>query len=127
MEKFEWSPTFEIGVSEIDDGHRLLFTLAQQVSEAVEEGDHEACRSLVDSFFKATESHFAAEERFLASRRYHGLDAHKKYHASLLAKAGRLKQASDNATERGQATESYLEVVGFLIDDILRGDMSLKS
>ncbi|MGB8276066.1 MAG: hemerythrin domain-containing protein [Alphaproteobacteria bacterium] len=127
MDGFEWSPTFEIGVPEIDDDHRHLFDLAREIQAAVEEGEPAKCRALVEGFIDASQSHFAAEERFLARIRYEEFETHRKYHASLVTKARKLKQSCDEATRRGEVAECYLEVVGFLIDDILRGDIKLKS
>ena len=127
MQRFKWAPTFEIGVEEIDNDHRHLVALAQQVSEAAEKGEGETCRSLVEGFVAALQSHIANEERLLAGIRYEDFATHKRYHELLLAKTRELKKTCDEAIKRGEAAACYLEVVGFVIDDMLRGDMTLKS
>lgn len=126
--KFEWLPVFEIGVPEIDDAHRHLFLLANEISEAIERQDRALCRVRIQAFIEASESHFAAEEKFLARVGYFDTESHRQYHATLLTKAKKIKQVCDDEMDRGVVNgQCYREVMAFLIDDVIRGDRSFKS
>lgn len=128
MSKFEWLPIFEVGVPEIDDAHRHLFALANEINEAIERKDCDLSRARVQVFIEASENHFAAEEKFLAKVGYVETESHRHYHAALLTKAKKVKQMCDDEMNRGQVKgECYREVMAFLIDDVIRGDKTFKS
>ena len=127
MIELKWSPTFEIGVEEIDSAHRKLFTMANDIRRAIGGKDPDLSRRRVEAFIAAAHQHFAEEEKFLADIGYAEARQHKAYHALLLAKAERLKEACDQKMEGGEAEGCYGEVMTFLIDDVVRGDHRFKS
>jgi len=127
MPEIEWSRTFEIGVKEIDDQHRKLFMLVKKIHHAIESKDDELCRATIQMFVDTAEKHFEREERFLARVAFPEIEEHKTYHATLLIKAKELMNACGENARPGEAKNCYEAVVGFLIDDIVRGDSNIKS
>lgn len=83
MAFIEWVPALSVGVEEIDEQHRRLFALVNELSEA--EGDEETGRALAALTSYAAE-HFALEERLFAERRYPGAEEHVREHAAFAAK-----------------------------------------
>jgi len=126
MDKLTWSPAFETGVADIDDDHRAMFALANEIGDGVAKQD-EAFRAELQRFIALAEAHFAKEEDLLVRSGYPDVEAHKAYHASLLNKAKELKAICDGKDDPQQAGACYLALVDFLVDDIVRGDTRFKS
>lgn len=127
MERLKWSPTYETGVADIDQDHRRLFALADAIYEGVAQRDATLTAQQVQGFIEACKTHFAWEEDVLARAGFPGLEGHKVYHTSLLAKADELRRSCDVETDLDKAHDCYEEVVAFLIDDVLRGDIEFNS
>lgn len=127
VQRIEWSPTYELGVEEIDNDHRHLFGFAQEIYEAVDKSDSDLCHTLAERLIDALEKHFAREEEFLERAGYPDADAHKGFHKSLLTRAKKLKQLCADGVEPGTIEDCYTEVVTFLFDEIIRGDAKFKS
>jgi hemerythrin-like metal-binding protein len=122
-----WLPSFETGVPEIDDDHRKLWALANGIRDGIDALDSELTGARVQDFIGTAEKHFALEEDILARSGYPDLEAHKRYHTSLLAKARQLSLVCDAEMDPKKAGACYAELVAFLIDDVVRGDSQFKS
>lgn len=127
MIELKWSPTFEIGVEEIDPAHRNQFAMANEIRQAIGGKDPELGRTRVEAFIAAAHRHFAEEEKFLDDVGYAEARQHKAYPALLLDKAERLKEACAEKMIGVEAENCYGEVLTFLIDDVVRGDHQFKS
>lgn len=127
MKKVEWSPTFEIGVDEIDEDHRHLFALVERIKAAIETKDRKQSSELVQQFITVSREHFAKEEALLTRLGYPEAAQHARYHAKLLEKANALKMICDAEMEDGGIEQCYVQVVSFLIDDVVAGDTKFKS
>jgi len=127
MKKLEWSPNFEIGSEEIDDDHRRLVGLVQDIHEAIEKNDLMLCVGLANKFLGELSDHFDREEALLERVGYPNTEGHKKYHASLLAEARELKRLCSEKDGVEKLGECYAAMVAVLVDDIIRGDSMFKS
>lgn len=127
MKMLEWMSSFDTGVEAIDKDHRELFDIVVRIQGTIGRNDLEACRELVGVFLETTERHFESEEAFLSRVGYDDLDAHKEYHERLLSKGRALLENYEKGMERGQMIECYMDIVGLLIDDVVRGDVAFKS
>ena len=123
LEQLVWLRSFEIGVTAIDDEHKQLFALAGEIPKQFANGSAIA----VATFIAAAANHFIHEEEILSDLVYPRLKEHKKYHSDLLQRAKLLKILCDSEHDPVRTKKCYEEVVAFLIDDILRGDVDLKS
>jgi len=127
MSNLVWHDFFEIGVEFIDQDHKCLLDIMQDVQDAIIQRDYDGCaKHLSRLLFEATE-HFHREEVFLAEVKYPGLAEHMKYHAELLAQAGRVKKVCENTETRHDVQACFKGMARFLIDDILKGDVMFKS
>jgi len=83
--------------------------------------------SLLDAFIQQCEDHFHKEENILKAAAYPQLLEHRQFHQHILGQdrdAQERLEAADTVVERRQ----YLQLIlGFLIDDIMRGDMAFVS
>lgn len=127
IKKLEWLPSFNIGTEEIDRDHRQIFDIVVKIQEAIERDDLDTCSKLVENFVKTTKLHFEREIEFLARVGYEDVETHRKYHERLLSQAVKLEKNCYEEIHRGKIVDCYSDIVGLLIDDIVRGDLEFKS
>jgi len=101
MPLVEWNSSFETGVPSIDEQHRKLFAIINELSDAMRaEKSHVVLGRIVNALVDYTVTHFAHEEKFFATTRYPYTEPHVAEHRRLVA------QVEDFATKfgRGEAT-----------------------
>ena len=119
---FEWFPELETGHPEIDEDHKKLVELINLVSDAIEANDGDRCKKMFASFVEFAEDHFRREEVILKKIGFPKIDHHIEYHNKLLVDAHKTRDRCESA-EGGLLKECFNELVGFLVDDILKGDI----
>ena len=122
-----WYDFFEIGVDFIDEDHKHLLDIMQNVQNAANEADYPACAKKLNLLLIEAGNHFAREETFLAKSGYPKLDIHKDYHKQLLIKADMTRKICEGINSPHDIQECVDGMAKFLIDDILRGDIQFKS
>ncbi len=128
MKKIEWLPHYETGVEEIDNEHRHLFGIVQEIYECIEKDDSNLSCVLANNFIEKLSEHFSGEEKFLERIGYSDVKGHHDYHASVMTKkAEELKRVCCEDNEPGKVAECYAAVVTVLLDEIVRGDSAFKS
>lgn len=127
MQELEWMETFELGVPEVDGDHRAMLDLMKAVKSAAGTGDRKRCESHVDRLLIFAQWHFKREEAFLKRHGYTGLADHTQYHDQLLQRAKAVGRACKAVETKEEYAKCCEELMSFLIDDVVRGDMQLKS
>jgi hemerythrin len=124
--RFEWSESFRVDVAHLDDQHRTLFALVNELSQAIGdtglvEGHDREKRHVLD--FART--HFSEEEALMESHSYPRFDMHKSAHTALLGQLERLVNATERrARPRSETAVDYLK--DWLIRHTLLEDMQYK-
>lgn len=127
MPKYQWSSAFELSVPEIDSDHMVMLQLVNIITDAVRIGDKQLIRRNTDRLMAFTLLHFSREEQLLESWEYGETDAHRQYHAKMYEKAVD-SFAKLDAAQSDEALASLCdEPIAFLIEDVIRGDVNLKS
>lgn len=91
MENFEWDPSLETGIPEVDEQHRALFALAEDLHAAIEvHSDPEVVENAVYALSEYVTQHFADEERLMGRTGFPGLEPHQKMHHDLTAETLRI-------------------------------------
>jgi hemerythrin len=86
MAFFDWSEKYSVGVRSIDDQHKRLFELINELFDAMRAGRGDvALGKVLDGLVDYTKTHFAFEEKLLQSNGYAHLVAHRKVHEGLTA------------------------------------------
>ena len=107
-----WNETYSVGVQELDDQHKALIHMINEMHYAMNnDKGQEAISSIVEQMFDYMELHFSTEEGYMQKCEYLGLPAHQKQHEEFRSKARDLR-------ERVNAGEFVLsfEIVQFLSD-----------
>lgn len=107
-----WNPTYSVGVRELDDQHKGLIHMINEMHYAMnQDKGQEAISSIVEQMFDYMETHFRTEEAYLQKFDYPALPSHQRQHEEFRAKARDLRQ-------RVRQREFILsfEIVQFLSD-----------
>lgn len=109
---FVWDEKLATGIAEIDQDHKRLIKLINDLYEAMQDGTGGALLLPIFSALKHyTETHFQREEGFMASCNAPGQDKHLLEHQRMVAKLADL----ENRHRQGEAAIS-LQTLTFLRD-----------
>ncbi len=119
-----WSPSYEIGVLEIDAQHRTLFERAARFAEAVEAREpYDRLEDLFTYLARYAVEHFEAEERLMQGMNYPLLAEHAAEHHAFKT---RLLSLIPQWDSEGASRAMLLAMLGFLDtwlrDHITRAD-----
>ncbi len=107
-----WNQSYSVGVSELDEQHKSLIRMINEMHYAMnQDKGQEAISSIVEQMFDYMEDHFTTEEGYMQQYGYLGLQAHQGEHEEFRAKAMDLKERVSS----GEFVLSF-EVVQFLSD-----------
>ncbi len=82
----EWDDSFATGVRSLDDQHRKLFDMVNDLHDAMQQKrSKEAIGSILNRLIEYTASHFGAEEAGFRKSNYPDEARHKEHHAKLVA------------------------------------------
>jgi methyl-accepting chemotaxis protein len=81
-----WSPTLSVGLDCIDDQHKVLVDLINELYQQMNAGAAEAATGrILTKLVDYTKTHFTFEEDLFARHGYDGMDGHVKTHNKLVA------------------------------------------
>lgn len=116
MPTFEWQEFFSVGHDGIDDQHKQLFEIANELYEGLKR--NEASTRLQDDALDAlvahARRHFADEEALMQAAGYPDFERHKMAHAELLGKVEEFE-----ARKRAGETSVAAELLPFLVGEWL--------
>jgi hemerythrin-like metal-binding protein len=112
MALISWGPALAVGVQEIDDQHKKLIDLVNQLNDAMHAGQgKEALGKVLAELVRYTVYHFGTEEKLMAKYNYEMSAPHKAEHKKLVEDVGAFKAKFDG----GNAMIST-EIMNFLRD-----------
>lgn len=127
MPKFQWFDAFDVGVAAIDDDHREMMKMLQQIQDAIYEQCLDSCKQLVSDFIDLTRVHFTTEEKILQDADFPQLRNHRVAHGQLLAQAIELEKFVHDASHIDDLKGCIDDLAGFLFHDLIGSDMEFKS
>ncbi|MBI3992381.1 MAG: hemerythrin family protein [Candidatus Lambdaproteobacteria bacterium] len=121
---FEWLDTFSVNVPSVDEDHKVLIALVNEVVTGIQEHRGRAIMNdALSRLIEYTGYHFDREERVMEQHRFPELEAHRAQHNSLIRQVLRFQRLY-----RANELEP-VELGEFLIDwlttHILHEDMKL--
>lgn len=88
----KWTPNLSVGVSHIDDQHKVWFEKANSLFEAgKQQRAKEYISQMLDFLDEYTKQHFRDEEAYMEKIRYPEIDAQKRAHANFINDLAKLK------------------------------------
>ena len=94
MSLFQWSETYSVGYPDIDNQHKRLFQLAEQLHAAMTAGKGKQClKTTLANLIEYTKRHFADEEMLMQNHRYPNFQQHKAEHRALTEKVVQFQRA----------------------------------
>ena len=124
----EITRSFEIEVELIDNDHRRLVEIINEITQAIDDDQPEECARLVPDFVAFTKRHFAREEALLEKNGYPQVDKHRRHHASLDDKMKTMEALALNVVDSPAARDTLRkELVFVLMDDVINEDMDFKN
>jgi len=86
MAWYEWNPTLDIHVKEMNDEHKVLIDLMNRLHDEVQQGQaRPQVQKTFQDLVQYTRQHFFDEEDYMYSINYPGLATHQLIHAKLLS------------------------------------------
>lgn len=93
----EWSDKLSVGIQEIDEQHKVLVDLLNQLHQAIlHHHGAEATAQIMDKLCEYTNIHFTVEESILRILDYPDYEEHKEHHEQLLAQVQELRKKMDS-------------------------------
>jgi hemerythrin-like metal-binding protein len=124
MNKIEWSENFSVGVAEIDNQHRQLIGLINDLVEAKNQNKSmDELSTMISKMADYLDYHFGTEEKYMLRFQYAGLESHRNEHRTFIRKVFEFrKQYSLDSQSLTQDLLAFL--MGWLRHHILETDMS---
>jgi len=126
MRKMLWQETFATGVRAIDDDHKMLFSIVNNLITAVNADqpvDPRQIESLLEALVTYVDSHFAREEKFLEQFGYPKLDAHRDAHDGLRQQMDAICNDYQNSPDSMDLEKVCTFLMSWLGEHILKSDM----
>ncbi|HOL65607.1 MAG TPA: bacteriohemerythrin [Accumulibacter sp.] len=93
---FKWTDEYNLGITEIDDQHKGLVDLLNQLHQAIREHHGKATsRQILDRLVDYTRTHFLLEESLMRVTAYPGIEQHRRQHKELIAQIEALQRKMD--------------------------------
>lgn len=87
-----WTPNLSVGISMIDDQHKMWFEKAEALFEAGKNNQaKEYVGELLDFLDNYTKKHFSDEEHYMQSIQYPGYAEQKQAHTAFIEKLTKLR------------------------------------
>ncbi|RKD31757.1 bacteriohemerythrin [Lacrimispora algidixylanolytica] len=87
-----WTPNLSVGISMIDDQHKMWFQKAEALFEAGKNNRaKEYVGELLDFLDDYTKKHFADEEKYMLSIQYPGYQEQKAAHTAFITQLNKIK------------------------------------
>ncbi|NDV22351.1 bacteriohemerythrin [Desulfovibrio sp. JC022] len=125
MGRVEWNDGLNIGIKEIDEQHKGLIDIINNVLEAFKRGENgSVIDDLLGKLKEYTVSHFNAEEKYMEEIEYPQLSEHRQLHAGLKNKVKTFQAARFHREEVSSGEIKGL-LSNWLIEHILREDYKI--
>ena len=126
MDYFQWNDALSVGSPLIDQDHKELVTLVNELHQAVQDGkSDETLGSILQALFTYTQEHFQREELLMEHINYADIEAHLDQHQKLIDQVVVLQ----DAFKRGdvEVATSTAELLRYwLTHHIMRTDKKLS-
>lgn len=112
-EWFAWNTDYAIGIEKIDDQHKELFRILNELGEAMWDGKgKEEIGKTLTFLANYTVEHFTSEEEFMLAHGYPDYPEHKRVHEDFVAEVTEFIEKFNNEELPVSVTTSVLNRLG---------------
>lgn len=86
-----WTPDMSVGVPELDQDHRIIVALINQLAAAQDVDNAAVVEGVLDRLALYVDEHFRREEEYMESVGFPGLQAHRHIHRDLTDKVEQIR------------------------------------
>lgn len=116
MALFEWTEDLSVGVLTIDEQHKKLIAIINELNDAMKNGKaKEIIGKVIKELLDYTKYHFSKEEGLMAQANYIGIESHKLIHSQFVKNI----ENFENDFKNGKITVT-LELINFLKDWLIK-------
>ena len=114
----EWTPDLSVHVKKIDDQHKKLFDIINQIYELSDfEKTKEKLDKVLNELIEYTRVHFSTEEKYFEKCNYPGTEEHIAEHMKLIEQVLDFKRRFDNDED---IISEFLDFIKSWLDDHLK-------
>lgn len=93
MAMFNWNDSYSVKVKSVDDQHKKLFDIINELYDGISKGSNkEAMQKVLSGLKSYTITHFSYEERLLKQANYPDFENHKKIHDDFIKKVNEFQE-----------------------------------
>jgi len=112
-----WKDQYSVQVKEIDEQHKKLLIIINQLYEAIKsQSSHKNLVTLVKELIDFSEYHFTTEEKYFDLCNYEDKEPHKKEHQKFKEKILTTYNTCRSSECQGQELEIAFELIDFMED-----------
>ncbi|MGV1100183.1 bacteriohemerythrin [Thiovibrio sp. JS02] len=117
----EWDQKFSVGIKEIDDQHKVLTEILDDLYNAMLKAKgREVAQATLDRLFTYTKTHFTTEERLFKKYCYPEEEKHKAEHEAMLKRLNKFQRESKDG--KAISVDLMLFLKGWFIDHLQTTD-----
>jgi len=125
MANVEWNDGMSVGVESIDEDHKILLLLINEINEAINNGStHLVIIGIFEKLERYVKQHFSKEESLLEQCNYEDLEGHKQQHLDFIDKIIELRNRLLHSDTVEVAQDIHLFLLNWLMTHIIIDDMS---
>lgn len=122
MSLFDWKDSYSVEIKSIDDDHKGLFKIINQLFEALSQGKaKDVLSETLSKLIDYTKTHFKREETYLSTTNYPEFQEHKQQHNLFIEKITNLKTQFESG-EKQVSVELIKFLSDWLINHIMISD-----
>jgi hemerythrin len=128
MTAIQWTEDMSVGIDRLDDHHRRLIDLTNQLGSAIAAGDAERVTGTVlGELIRYVFYHFGEEERLMEAAGYAELPAHRQHHRAMAEHVRALENRFDSDPDKVMTADLHAYLADWLINHIRSEDLLYKS
>lgn len=128
MSAIHWTEELSVGVPRLDDHHRRLIDLTNQLGSAIAAGDTVTTTGAVlGELIRYVYYHFGEEERLMEAAGYAELDTHRQHHKDMAVHVRDLEERFDRDPEGVITSDLHAYLADWLMNHIRSEDLRYRA
>lgn len=127
----KWKDEYSIGVEEIDEQHKHLFEIGNEIYDLLENyllpDKYDKIIQIIAGLKEYTVHHFQTEEELMLKIKYPGYFKQKVAHDDFIKEVESVDFSAIDQDQDGHTRKLLEFIFGWVLDHILKSDLGIKS